>query len=314
MSDADDATESPAARCATRWTSGPGASSSRSTGRWSIGSRGGAGSRRPTPPTWSRSLPGRRRGDRALGPRPGQGLVPRLALRDRPQPDRQPPGRPAPAPARHRRDRGPAAPRGAAGRRVAESAALRRRVSPPAVRLGRRQVRGEFPRRPGRPSGRPASRASRPRRRRGRWGSPSGPSTSTRAGSWPGIRREIERVEGDDVSHEEASPMVKRSARLRREPAAVLLDDELATATGRAGRPPRRCEACQAALERLAAGSRLWDDLRGRDGGRSATPEPPTDPTATDRPRARRVELDFLAPSDDPGLTSAGSALTRSSA
>jgi serine/threonine-protein kinase len=55
------------------------------------------------------------------------------------------------------------------------------------------------------------------------------------------------------------------------------------------------CTACQAALERLAAASRLWDDLRGL----NRTVERP-EPAASAAPIAE-VELDFLAPSTSPG-------------
>ena len=67
------------------------------------------------------------------------------------------------------------------------------------------------------------------------------------------------------------------------------------------------CGTCQKALERLAAGSRLWDDLRQLDG--------PIDPAMTgiphgerpsrwsERPKSggrERAELDFLTPTEDP--------------
>ncbi len=55
------------------------------------------------------------------------------------------------------------------------------------------------------------------------------------------------------------------------------------------------CAACQEALEKLAAGTRLWDDLRGL--GRTAEPRTPGLPT--DRRADGKVELDFLAPSEN---------------
>jgi serine/threonine-protein kinase len=63
------------------------------------------------------------------------------------------------------------------------------------------------------------------------------------------------------------------------------------------------CADCQAALERLAAGTRLWDDLRGL--GRTAERPMPGRPTEDRGEKARPasagegVELEFLAPSED---------------
>ncbi len=59
------------------------------------------------------------------------------------------------------------------------------------------------------------------------------------------------------------------------------------------------CANCQAALERLAAGTRIWDDLRGL--GRS--PDPVSGDMAAKvrmTPAGDGIEFDFLAPSDYP--------------
>jgi eukaryotic-like serine/threonine-protein kinase len=64
------------------------------------------------------------------------------------------------------------------------------------------------------------------------------------------------------------------------------------------------CGTCQKALERLAAGSRLWDDLRHL-GGEPDSPMPGR-PAAGSRGKSRPAigregpELEFLAPSEDP--------------
>ena len=66
------------------------------------------------------------------------------------------------------------------------------------------------------------------------------------------------------------------------------------------------CGTCQKALERLAAGSRVWDDLRhlGRPADPSLTGYPADDRPAQSWGRAKtsaaREGLDFLAPSQDP--------------
>ncbi len=64
-----------------------------------------------------------------------------------------------------------------------------------------------------------------------------------------------------------------------------------------------RCADCQAALERLAAGTRLWDDLRGL-GHMAGRPAPGLRPEDRgDEARAfgsaEAIELDFLAPSEN---------------
>ena len=71
-----------------------------------------------------------------------------------------------------------------------------------------------------------------------------------------------------------------------------------------------RCSTCQKALERLAAGSGLWRDLRhlGIPSDGSMTGVRPEDRPSRSRgkskPAAGRegLELEFLAPSEDPGV------------
>jgi serine/threonine-protein kinase len=67
-----------------------------------------------------------------------------------------------------------------------------------------------------------------------------------------------------------------------------------------------RCGTCQKALERLAAGSGLWRDLRHLGGSSDASMMGPIAENRTGGPRGRskpaagREGLEFLAPSDDP--------------
>ena len=56
------------------------------------------------------------------------------------------------------------------------------------------------------------------------------------------------------------------------------------------------CEACRRALERLAAASRFWDDLR-----RFAGPAADDDPAGRRRSTTMTEPLDFLEPDDAPG-------------
>ncbi len=91
--------------------------------------------------------------------------------------------------------------------------------------------------------------------------------------------------------------MVKRLSECDPNRLRSYLDDEL-DARGQAELAGHldHCAECRAALERLAAGTQLWDDLRGL--GRTpggATPEPPTGFGT-----GPGVELGFLAPSERP--------------
>jgi eukaryotic-like serine/threonine-protein kinase len=106
--------------------------------------------------------------------------------------------------------------------------------------------------------------------------------------------------------------MVKRSYECDPNRLRSYLDDELSAdeQVDLAGHLDH-CTACQAALERLAAASRLWDDLRGLNRTvERPMPGRPIDPTGGDRRDPDRsrpadagagVDLDFLAPPEHPG-------------
>jgi eukaryotic-like serine/threonine-protein kinase len=98
--------------------------------------------------------------------------------------------------------------------------------------------------------------------------------------------------------------MVKRMYECDQNRLRSYLDDELnAGDQAELADHLDRCEQCQAALERLAAGTRLWDDLRGlsRTAGRPAPGLRPDDRGDEARPfgSAEAIELDFLAPSEN---------------
>jgi serine/threonine-protein kinase len=93
--------------------------------------------------------------------------------------------------------------------------------------------------------------------------------------------------------------MVKRLSECDPNRLRSLLDDELsARDQAELAGHLDHCADCQAALERLAAGTRLWDDLRGlgRTPGR-AIPDVPTGPGAG---AGSGAELSFLTPSENP--------------
>jgi serine/threonine-protein kinase len=93
--------------------------------------------------------------------------------------------------------------------------------------------------------------------------------------------------------------MVKRLSECDPNRLRSFLDDELsARDQAELAGHLDQCADCQAALERLAAGTRLWDDLRGlgRTPGR-AMPELPIDPGAG---ASSGIELGFLTPSESP--------------
>ena len=104
--------------------------------------------------------------------------------------------------------------------------------------------------------------------------------------------------------------MVKRSFQCDSDRLRSYLDDDLSPddQAELAGHLDH-CGTCQQALERLAGGSRLWDDLRHLGGATDSvmTGLPPGDrPTGGSRARSKPAigregpELDFLAPSDNP--------------
>ena len=123
-------------------------------------------------------LQGRRRGDRPLGSRPGAGVVPGLALADRPQPDRQSPGfaeagtRAARGTAISRRSWNDNRPRTARNRSCSRGSTAAGSSPGPPIGCAMSSVPP-----PGRRSGGPGSRGTRPRPWPRGWGSPSGPFT-----------------------------------------------------------------------------------------------------------------------------------------
>ena len=151
------------------------------------------GRRRPAQDVFRR----RGRGDRPLGPRPGAGLVPGLAVPDRPEPDRQPARRAEAAPAGTGETDVQAFLEQPAGPGGEELGPVRGGISPAALRLGGRAGPRRVPRgRPGRPSGGPASRAEDPGDVAGALGMTVGAVYIAKSRVMARHRRAIEQVEG----------------------------------------------------------------------------------------------------------------------
>ena len=115
------------------------------------------------------------------------------------------------------------------------------------------------------------------------------------------IRREIEQVDGFKIQYliRGVDPMVARAFDCDESRLKSFLDDDMPELEqAELNDHLETCASCQRTLERFAAGSRLWADLRG-----TLAHNPP--PAAHGPPQAPDVErdrsLDFLAPSDAPG-------------